>query len=79
MEPNRKFLREAPALTKFLEERYLYLFNDRLLVTKLKSGKKNTLKMTINIDRTILVTDASDADGSSCFIIFYYYFIFEFI
>ena len=64
VDPNRKFLREAPALTKYLEERYLYLFNDRLLVTKLKSGKKNALKMTINIDKTVVAGDVPDSDSS---------------
>lgn len=65
VQDNRRFLREGPALGKNLEERFLFLFNDRLLVTKMKSPKRYTLKLNLPMEN-VVAGDVPDDDPTMC-------------
>jgi len=65
VQDSRRFLREGPALGKNLEERFLFLFNDLLLVTKMKSPKRYTLKLSLPMGN-VVAGDVPDDDPSMC-------------
>jgi len=60
--PTRKFLRDGPAFNKSFEERHIFFFNDRVLVTKRKNtlGVKYSLKQSIVLDKHSVVVSLPD-------------------
>ena len=56
---DRTFLREGPATGIKNEDRYLYLFNDLLLVTKIKRYNHYTLKVELPME-TVAAGDIPD-------------------
>eukprot|EP01096_Ripella_sp_DP13-Kostka_P013147 TRINITY_DN563_c0_g1_i8.p1 TRINITY_DN563_c0_g1~~TRINITY_DN563_c0_g1_i8.p1 ORF type:complete len:357 (+),score=152.42 TRINITY_DN563_c0_g1_i8:21-1091(+) len=61
VDPNRKFLREGSVLDSSMAERYIFLFNDLLLVTKKKSGKRFAFVCQIPT-HTSITADVPDHD-----------------
>jgi hypothetical protein len=61
---DRTFLREGHCQLIKGESRYLYLFNDLLLVTKIKTYKQNTLKVELPME-TVAAADIPDSECMS--------------
>ena len=65
---NRKFKREVRALVEN-EERYLFLFSDRLIITKMKSQRKYSVKNDIALtDGQVVAGDIPDCERLFLFI-----------